>query len=222
MKTLKLKKGPIIAVSVVCAILLIVGIVFALLPEETYVSWGDNDSASSRYVALIVCGILDFLMLVIVVTTTITQKNSFKKINEIMQSIGEDAIALDGSIVDREAARENATKTVLSVLGGILSALFLGIGFYKIYGNDNGRYFILYSEGLYIFNKRGNKEIQLNKTEVKNIKITKKRNSLVVELTPSYITFSVKTKGLDISEEELTAKFEHVFANQIPNPYQNV
>lgn len=222
MKTLKLKKAPIIFVLVVCAIFLIVGIVFALLPEETYISWGDYDSASTRYYPLIICGIADLILLLVVWAVISSQKKSIQKINAIMQNIGEDAIALNGAIVDREAARKNATKTTLSVLGGILSALFLGVGFYKIYGNNSERYFILYSEGMYMFNMREKSQYQLSKMSVKDIKITEKRNSLVVELIPSNITFTVKTKGLDISVEELIAKFKEVFTNPMPNPFENV
>ena len=222
MKMLKLNKAPIIVVLVTCAILLIVGIVFALLPEETYISWGDYDSASTRYYPLIFCGIFDFVLLVIIWASTAAQKKSIEKINAMIQDIGEDAIALNGAIVDREAARENAKRTVFSVLGGILSALFLGVGVYRIYGNNNERYFILYSEGMYILNMREKTQIQVNKMDFNDIKITEKRNSLVVELIPSYITFTVKTKGLDVSAEELIAKLKEVFTNPMPNPFQNV
>ena len=222
MKILKLKKGPIIFVLIVCAIFLIVGVVFALLPEETYISWGDYDSASTRYYPLIFCGILDLIMLLTIWITTTTQKKSIEKINALMQDIGEDAIALNGTIVDREAARENAKRTAISVIGGFLSALFLGVGVYRIYGNNNARYFILYREGMYIFNMRDKTEFLLNKMNVNDIKITEKRNSLVVELMPSCTTFTVKTKGLDISAEDLIAKFKEVFTNTEPDPFQNV
>ena len=222
MKMLKLKKGPIIFVLIVCAIFLIVGAVFALLPEETYISWGDYDSASTRYYPLIFCGILDLIMLLTIWITTTTQKKSIEKINALMQDIGEDAIALNGTIVDREAARENAKKTAISVIGGILSALFLGVGIYRIYGNNNERYFVLHNNGMYILNTRNKTSIQINKTDVNDIKITQKRNSLVVELVPSYTTFTVKTKGLDISAEDLIAKFKEVFTNPMSDPFQNV
>ncbi|MCH5151745.1 MAG: hypothetical protein J1F65_03710 [Clostridiales bacterium] len=221
MKMLKIKKGPIIFVLVTCAIFLIVGIVFALLPEEIYISWGDDDSARTRYYPLIFCGILDVILLLVIWATTASQKKSIEKINTLMQNLGEDAIALNGAIVDREAARENAAKTALSVLGGILSALFLGVGFYKIYGNNNERYFVLYSEGMYIFDTRKKTEIQLNKIDVNDIKITEKRNSLLVELIPLNVTFTVKTKGLDVSTEDLIAKFKEVFTNSMPDPFQD-
>ena len=75
---------------------------------------------------------------------------------------------------------------------------------------------------MYILNMREKTQIQVNKMDVNDIKITEKRNSLVVELIPSYITFTVKTKGLDISAEELIAKLKEVFTNPMPNPFQNV
>ena len=219
MKMLKFNKTPIIVLLVMCAILLIVGIVFALLPEETYISWGDYDSASTRYYPLIIVGIADLVLLLVVWVTTSTQKKNIAKINAIMQNIGEDAIALNGAIVDREAARENAKKTAFSVLGGILTSLFLGVGFYKVYGNNNEKYFILHNEGMYIFDIRQNTEFQLNKMSVQDVNITQKRNSLLVELIPSNVTFTVRTKGLDVSVEDLIAKFKEVFTNPTPNPF---
>ena len=220
MKMLKLKKGPIIVVLVTCAILLIVGVVFALLPEKTYISWGDSDSAMTRYYPLIFCGVIDLILLLSIWTSTASQKKTIEKVNAILQNLGEDAVALSGSIVDREAARQNARKTAVSVFGGFLSALFLGVGVYRVYGNNNARYFILYSEGMYIFDMRDKSEIQLNKVNVRGIQITEKRNSLIVELIPS-IAFAVNTKGLDVSTEDLIAKFKEVFTNPVPDPFQN-
>lgn len=222
MKMLKSNKAPIIVTIVICAIFLIAGIVFAVLPEETYISWGNYDSESTRYFPLILFGIVDFILLLTVWATTASQKKSINKINALMQDIGEDAIALTGTIVDREAARENAKKTALSVFGGILSALFLGVGVYKIYGNNNARYFILYSEGMYILDMRDKTKYQLSKTNVNDIKITEKRNSLVVELIPADLTLTVNTRGLDVSVEELIAKLKEVFTNPMPDPYQNI
>ena len=222
MKKLKLSLAPIIVLLVMCAIFLIVGIVFALLPEETYISWGDYDSAETRYYPLIICGVADAVLLLIVCLTTVVQKKNIDKVNAIIQYYGEDAIVLNGTIVDREAARENAAKTALSVLFGFLSVVILGFGFYRIYGLNNARYFILHSEGLYVINTRDKTETQLNKMNVNDIKITEKRNSLVVELIPLNVTFTVKTKGLDISTEELIVKFKKVFNHHIPNPYYNI
>lgn len=219
MKMLKIKKGPIIFVLVTCVIFLIVGAVFALLPEDIYISWGDYDSASTRYYPLIFCGLFAFIFFLIAWITATTQKKSIARINAMMQNLGEDAIILGGAIVDREAARENAKKTAFSVLGGILTSLFLGVGFYKVYGNNNEKYFILHNEGMYIFDIRQNTEFQLNKMSVQDVNITQKRNSLLVELIPSNVTFTVRTKGLDVSVEDLIAKFKEVFTNPTPNPF---
>ncbi|MCH5157282.1 MAG: hypothetical protein J1G02_05360 [Clostridiales bacterium] len=222
MRMLKFKKAPIIVALVMCAILLIVGIVFALLPEETYISWGDYDSASTRYYPLIFCGLFAFIFFLIAWITATTQMKSIARINEMMQNLGEDAIILGGAIVDREAARENAKKTALSILGGILSALILGVGVYRIHGNNNARYFILYSEGMYIVNMRDKSELLIEKMKISDIKITEKPNSLLMEFLPAHFTFTVNTRGLDISAEELIAKFKEVFTNPIPDPFQNV
>ena len=219
MKELKFNKTPMIILLVMCAIFLIAGIVFALLPEETYISWGDYDSASTRYYPLIIFGIIDVILLLVVWVTTVSQKKKIERVNSIAQGIGSDAIILNGSIVDREASRKNATKTTLSVVGAILSTLFLGIGFYKVYGNNNARYFILHGEGLQILNMLDKSQVALNKTNVSDIAITDKRNALQVEIMPAHITFSISTRGLEVSVEELKAKLKEALSNSTANPF---
>ena len=219
MKELKFNKTPMIILFVMCAIFLVAGIVFALLPEETYISWGDYDSASTRYYPLIIFGIVDAILLLVVWVTSVSQKKKIERVNSIAQGLGSDAIILNGSVVDREASRKNATKTTLSVVGAILSTVFLGIGFYKVYGNNNARYFILHGEGLQILNMLDKSQVELNKTNVSDIAITDKRNALEVEIMPSHITFSISTRGLEVSVEELKAKLKEALSNSTANPF---
>ena len=221
MKELKFNKAPVIALLIMGAILLIVGIVFALLPEETYISWGDYESYITRYVVLFLCGLLAFVFLMSAWGTASTQKKIVERINAIMQSFGEDAIVLSGTIVDREGDRVNAKRTALSVLAGMLSAFFLGVGFFRIHRNDNARYFILHSEGMYILDMQDKSGFSIEKTKISDILIIEKANSLLVEFVPKYLTFTVNYRGLkDISSEELIAKFKEVFTNPMPYPFQ--
>lgn len=222
MKSLRLKKAPIIVMLVMCAIFLILGVVYALLPEEIHRSFGDYGGEHTRYNLLIIFGVVDLFLLIAVWGYTVSQRRIIRQINAIMQRLGEDAIALSGVIIDRKVAQENAKKTALSIFVGLLSTLFLGIGFYKIHGNNNRRYFILHSEGMYIIDMQTRTQYQLNKTNVDDFTITKKHNSLLVTLAPSFITFTLQTRGLDVSEENLIDKLNEVFTDPIANPFSDV
>lgn len=214
---LKIQKGRYIAVSVVCAIFLIVGIVFALLPYEVYVNWG-IDKLNARYYPLIACGVLDFFVLLFMVMFIRITKYQFRLINRRMSKFGEDSIALKGKIVDHKAAIKNAIYNVFSYILAMLSALIMFFGVYKVSINYVKRWFILYSEGIYVLNMKDESEFLIKKMDVSEIKIKEKRNKLVVELIPLKYNFIVKTKGLDITKEELIAKLKEVFTNPAPDP----
>lgn len=211
MKMIKFKKSRFIVVLVWLIISLIILIRYFL--KEIYKGGGEYNFASLEFYVLIFLGVIYFFVFFIILVTAIRQKKNVQQINTMMVNIGEDAIALNGAIVDRITARENAKKNALSFLGGMLSALIIGVGISKTYSNNNTRLFILYSEGIYIVDMINNTKYHLSKNDVQNIKITEKRNKLVVELIPLGLTFTVKTKRLDISREELIAKFKEVFTN---------
>lgn len=226
MRMLKLKKSRFIVLLVTSVIFLIVGIVFALLPEDVYISWGDEASATTRYIPLIFCGIVDLFYIVLSVVLIKSEKKQVETINEMLSNMGEDALALNGKIVDRNAARENAKKNAISFAVGILSGLFLGVGVFRTYSNNKWRLFILYSGGLYVFNSMEQSQIQIDRANVQDIIIKEKRNSLVVELVPYDFVFKVKTRGLDVSKDALHAKFKEVFTNTSTSvgddPFQNL
>lgn len=224
MKMLKLKKGRFIVVWVMCAIILIVGIVFALLPEEVYISWDDDESATTRYFPLIFGGIIDLLLMIMTFVVIKRENKQIQTINAMLSNMGEDALALNGKIVDRNATRENAKKNAISFVVGILSGLFLGVGVFRTYGNSNVRMLVLYSGGLYVFNSMEQSKMQLDKATVQGIIIKEKRNYLVVAFMPFDFAFKVKTKGLDISKEDLIARFKEVFTNTSvgDDPFQNL
>lgn len=63
-----------------------------------------------------------------------------------------DGTFLNGYIGERGSVGKAVGKSILSVLGGMLSAIFLGVGFYKIHSADGyaKKEFLLTKDGLYI------------------------------------------------------------------------
>lgn len=226
MKMLKIKKARFIGILIFLLAILIVGIVFALLPDEVYINWGDYDYAFTRYIPLIFSGIILLSSLVSVGVGFSRERNKIQTINALMNNIGEDALALEGKIIDKEAARERAKENGASFLAGMLAASLFGIGFFRMKGNTDMRTFVLHNQGMFLYNMVDKSNIHIPKNQVYYARIKEKRNKLVVELMPISFTFTVKTKGLDITKEELIAKIKEVFNNPIStpntNPNQNV
>lgn len=67
------------------------------------------------------------------------------------QNAGENAVFLTGTYKKEGDAGKAAAKTAASVAGGILSAAFLGVGVYKIYGSATVVGYIIDDNGLFVF-----------------------------------------------------------------------
>lgn len=212
MKEFKINYGGIITLLVTSGIFLVIGIVFALLPESVYIGWGDDNSQMTRFYPLIAVGVFDIMFWAIAYVVYTKEKKFVAKANELMRVIGSEAIALTGLLKDPEAERENAAKTAISVIGGFLSALFLGFGVYKIYGKNNKRHFILYPDGLYVIDPGNNTQAILNRETVNKMTVTQKKNKLLVKFPNEQLYILIKTKRLEISQEQLAEKFAETFS----------
>ena len=212
MKEFKINYGGIITLLVMCGIFLVVGVVFALLPESVYIGWGDDNPQMTRFYPLIAAGIFDIIFCPVAYVVYVREKKFVAKANELMHVIGSEAIALTGLIKDPQEERENAAKTAISVIGGFLSALILGFGVYKIYGKNNKRHFILFPDGLCVIDAVNNTQAILNRETANNMTVTQKRNKLLVKFPSEQLYIVIKTNGLDISQDQLAEKFAQTFS----------
>lgn len=221
MKMYRIKKETIIVLVVVCAIFLIVGIVFALLPDEVYINW-EIYNLNAKFYPLIACVIHDIFIIICAVGYTERKKREYLRIYNRASKFGEDSIALECKIIDRKTTLKVALMNIFSTILGALAALFFRFSVTPVYSNHKKRWLILCCEGLYVVNLIEDSEFLIKKESVQNIHIKEKRNKLVVELIPLNATFSVKTKKLDVTREELIAKFKEVFTNTIADQIQRM
>lgn len=85
--------------------------------------------------------------------SSIRQKKQYAMISAFLQQhAGENAVYLTGSYRKAGERGKAVAKTTASVLGGILSAIFLGVGFYKVYNADTPMGYVLCDSGLFFFN----------------------------------------------------------------------
>lgn len=213
MKTVKVKIAPLIVCAVIFALSLITCVVFAVLPEDVYYSWNIHDWETTRNVILLISGLFALVFLLVVIAGYFKQKKDCARLNEMLRMTGEGSLLIKGVYVDPEKTRENAKKTAVSVLGGFLSALFLGVGVYRIYGQNNSLVFILYKEGLYVHNFADNSELLLHRGNVKNIRLTEKRKSILIEFVGSNVAYKMFVNNLDISKEDLCARLKELFSH---------
>lgn len=211
MKEFKINRSAIIALIVLSVIFLVVGVVFALLPDSVYIGWGDTDPQVSKFIPLIFAGVIDLIFLLCAFVSYKRDKNFVTLANNLINNIGDEAIAMYGVLKDPEEERKEAAKTALSVIGAFFTTLLFGFGFYRVYSKNNRRAFILYREGLYVLNPMDRSQALLNKESVKEMKICRQKNKILVTFPESKLLLAIQTKGLMISQNEIVEKFNEVF-----------
>lgn len=110
------------------------------------------DSLPLKTVGAVVLYILAAVFAVSAVSAFVQTNRRQKRYSSIEQTLGSmenNAVFMVGTYGKAGEAGQAAAKTATSVIGGILSTIFLGAGYYRIYGVDNGHEFVLTDEGLY-------------------------------------------------------------------------
>lgn len=71
-------------------------------------------------------------------------------LNDALQHMGNNPVRMSGIVTNKKEKGKAATKTVLSILGGLISSLFLGVGVYSVYGSEKRMEFVLSDDGLFL------------------------------------------------------------------------
>lgn len=111
-------------------------------------------------VLYIIAAIFGFAALSAFIRLNRTQKR-YNSIEEALGKAENNAVFMVGNYGKAGDAGKAAAKTATSVIGGVLSTLFLGAGYYRFYGVDNQHEFVLTDEGLYA-GKPGKGDINLS------------------------------------------------------------
>lgn len=112
-----------------------------------------NNGKFSLYALL--TGIVGAVLLLISVAAYATEKRNVKRVNNIIgqmrQTFGDGAYYTEGAYGNKAENLSAAAKTTASVFGAIASALFVGIGRYKVYSQSDKNEFIITETSIYMY-----------------------------------------------------------------------
>lgn len=130
----------------------------------------------------------------------------------LQQHAGENAVYLTGFYRKTGEQGKAAAKTTVSVLGGLLSAIFLGIGFYRIYNANTPMGYVFCDSGLFFFNPnepllQGNVSfIAKGSLYEPDIRIKKRQVTLTNLQTNEIFIFNMTNK--DVTSEQIGEKLK--------------
>ncbi len=124
-------------------------------PEHTDITvYGSVINTGSFAVIAFFTGIAGAGLLIISIASSVTAKRNAKRVNVIitqMRQSFENAAYCGGYYGNKSQNRTAAAKTAASVFGAVISALFLGLGKYKVYSNGGKREFIITDNAIYMY-----------------------------------------------------------------------
>lgn len=124
-------------------------------PEHTDITvYGSVINTGSFAVIAFFTGIAGAGLLIISIASAVTAKRNAKRVNVIiaqMRQSFENAAYCGGYYGNKSQNRTAAAKTAASVFGAVISALFLGLGKYKVYSNGGKREFIITDNAIYMY-----------------------------------------------------------------------
>lgn len=111
------------------------------------------------------------------------------------------------------------SKSALSALGGAISAIFLGAGFYKVYSSSNPKEFILTDDALFVNDpKSANTALdtmtRLDGSNLPDPTVAAKKNLVTLTSADGEIVLSFNYKNSGITADELVAKLNALFSKR--------
>ena len=173
--------------------------------------------------------ILAIIFLAVTISVGIGVKNSAaraRSIDALVTQMGGGTV-VKGLISDKDQNKKNAAKSAGSVAVGAISAVFLGVGVYKIYPGASQSDFII-NDHLYVLNGNG-KDVNpgnlqmITKNEFPVESVTVKKNNVIVKCIDNKRTIKLFTnKNSGITAQQLADKVNDILVNAPdPVPVQN-
>lgn len=167
-----------------------------------------------------VAAIAMFIFAVIFAAVTIStfvgtkkQQKRYDNMNATLANMEGNGVLLGGTYTEKSAAGKNAAKTAASVAAGAVSAAFLGVGVYKVYGGNAQREFIVTDNGLYIGvpSKNPINFAQMNfiqKGKFGDCQITTKPKEVILLNRVTTEMFRFNTANSNTTSEQLAARLQ--------------
>ena len=133
--------------------------------------------------------------------------------------MGDDSTVITGNVTDKRESKKAAAKTAGWIIGGALSALFTGVGAYKVYSGTVQKEFIINKNSLYVLNNgvvTANNLLKITPAEFDADSITVKKN--IVTMTSvdknQVIKFFTNRKSA-LSAEQIAEYLNNIFVNNV-------
>ncbi len=160
------------------------------------------------------------LFAIVAILTLVSALNLAKAQNRVIEyaaSTMPDALVLKGIFTNKKNTAKNVGKSVASAMGGALSAAFLGVGTYRVYGNSVALNFVIGTDKIYGYSqadKKPNPEkpaLLLNSEALPQVHITNKNDNVILESVDKSVSITFKTKKSGVSVEQLTTRLNEIF-----------
>lgn len=178
---------------------------------KSYVVHGTNVPIAS--ILLLVAAFICAIIAISIFSNNRRKKKTYSNVVQALPQIGDNAITFNGFYSKKGETGKAVGKSVLSVLGGALLSLFVGIGFFRIYGKGTAVDLIVGDNGLYVLNNANScSSMFIEKGHFPASEITvKKRNvTLTNTITQEYFVFKTTKNG--ITPEQLVEKLKALTA----------
>lgn len=176
-------------------------------------------TSSTGMMVAVVLAIFAVIFLCVAITQNKNQKNLAEQTNRLLdmcEGIDEDCVALEGMIANKNENKKAAAKSIFSVLGAVVSTIFLGAGVYKIYSGSTRKQFILGKHGLYTFDSSSNQVstsglVKLSKENLPVKNVYAKKKTANIESADGNVNMVLFVKNCPISVEQAVETLNNIF-----------
>lgn len=227
MKETKINYASIITLIVFAVIFIAGAITIFVLPSDIF----DVDAEEAQSMKIVFgasTALFGLLFIILAVSTYGKEKRRVAQINELLSSLGDNALVFNGKAIDKEAARENAKNTAISVAIATVFAAIFGFGVYRIHGNGTpARLFIVSDEGLLIIHPQtlDKRAYPIGKDNHLTA-VSDKNGQVLVKTSLQDYYYLIKTNDTEVSQEWLINRLNDLFSQQTPqnleSPFEEI
>lgn len=170
----------------------------------------------------VICFVLAVVFVICAISVLLNNKKQaqrYKAYDAVISALPGGGKLIGGFLYRKGDKKKAAAKSALSALGGAISAIFLGAGFYKVYSSSNPKEFILTDDALFVNDpKSANTALdtmtRLDGSNLPDPTVAVKKNLVTLTSADGEIVLSFNYKNSGIAADELVAKLNALFSKR--------
>lgn len=190
---------------------------------KKYYLVGGSDSMKTFAVLAFIVAVIFGIAAIANIVTNVKQAKHAKAVGDIIGSMPGGGAYLDGFYGEKNGNKKAAAKSVFSILGGAISSLFLGVGFYKVYSGSTPKEFILTDDELYVGDPKS-KNVgldcmnRLSREQLSGSFVTSDKKCVTLTNSAGTQFYSFTLKNSTLGKDELVSRLEKLAAEQPVEP----